>query len=708
MKRVYTKTLVAIIMAFAGVFIILYHQKIQNESIKKTEFVRGVFTKINLDITSIQYNILKSNYYLYYNNDTFNIKTNDIKVLLKNLLTDRYINKKTHKKTIKKISQLINELKKFDRDISYFLTQNSMLKNSNTILPKYFIKVSNLLNDNLPNEKKARNLLTKINFSLFIMKNGVDKTFIGGLKKHTLELKKILPYIKDRKKRVSLDTIIKHLQIFIHVFPEYSKTLNKILNSNIQNKVLGLEEIYLKESMKELKIVNQLDNFLLILYLGGILVILYFIFYSEKENRLLQQLYKKLQTSILRDHLTNLKNKKSFDIDYKNIENPVLILINIDKFSHINDFYGIKIGDLVLYESSKIIKKFSSTLNNSDAYRFSGDEFGILYECKENCEIEQISNDIINYFETNSLIIEDISINISVSIGANTGKDKLFEKAEIALMRARKSTRRRFFIYNDSLDMSKKIEQNIHSIKRLKDAIATNNIIPYFQPIVDIEKNKIIKYEALARLRDKDKRILSPFFFIDVALESKLSGVITIMMLENVIKVAKKNTYSYSINFSADDILDPQDSKKILEILEKNLQIANRITFEILESHEIRDEEYDIIVEFTKKLKSFGCEIAIDDFGSGYSNFEKLLKLDIDLLKIDGNIIKDIDKNKNSELILKTMINFAKNANIKVVAEFVHSKTVFEKIKEYKCDYAQGYYLGEPSPIPQNKILNTG
>ncbi len=702
-----TKTIIAIIMAIAGVFIILYHQKVQNDTIKNNEQIRGIFTKINLNLTNIQYNILRSNYYLYYNNDEILKNGKSIHKLIEKLLNNEILKNETHKQTYRKIKKMKEDLKIFEKNIFAFLSLNAVLKNSNTILPRYSMQTNRMLDKKNPLEAKAINTLVNVNFSLFIMKNSMDKNFIKQLKKYNIKLKKILENITDSNKKRHIKIITKHLDIFIINFPKYSKILDKILNTKLTKELQDIENTYMTESARELKKVNQLDNFLLLLYLMGIVIILYFIFKSEREKSLLQSLYTKLKESYIKDHLTGLKNKKGFDLDLEKMgDNPSIILINIDKFSHINDFFGIEIGDSVLMVCAKIIKNFSEKLENSSAYRFGGDEFGILFECDKNCNLLDISQEIIEYFENNTLNIQNIPIDISVSIGINSGKDKLFEKAEVALIRARKSTRRRYFLYDESLDMTKKIKENLESIKRLKNAISKDNIIPYFQPIVDTQSKKIIKYEALARLRDENGKILSPFFFIDAAYEAKLSGVITMIMLKNVLKIAKDTDMNFSINFSTDDILDSQDSKNILNLIDSHREIADKITFEILESEDIQDRDYEAIIEFITKIKSYGCEVAIDDFGSGYSNFEKLLKLDIDLLKIDGTLIKNIDKDKNAELIVKTMINFSKNAGIRVVAEFVHSKEVLAKLKELDIDYVQGYYLGEPKPKPETKILH--
>ena len=122
--------------------------------------------------------------------------------------------------------------------------------------------------------------------------------------------------------------------------------------------------------------------------------------------------------------------------------------------------------------------------------------------------------------------------------------------------------------------------------------------------------------------------------------------------------------------------------------------IAPWIIFELLESEGI--ENYKEVMSFIEDVKSYGAKIAIDDFGSGYSNFERIVELQIDFLKIDGSLIKNIHQNDDMKIITKTIVNFAKELGIKTVAEFVHSKEVLKEVEALGVDYAQGFYIGKP------------
>lgn len=141
-------------------------------------------------------------------------------------------------------------------------------------------------------------------------------------------------------------------------------------------------------------------------------------------------------------------------------------------------------------------------------------------------------------------------------------------------------------------------------------------------------------------------------------------------------------------------MLDPQTVQFILDKLEHS-GIAKRVIFEILESEGI--ENFEEVRQFIDKVKQWGGRIAIDDFGSGYSNFAYILNLQVDFIKIDASLIKNIDTDKNSRIIVETIVDFAKRLGIKTVAEFVHSKEVFETVKEIGIDFSQGFYFHKPS-----------
>jgi len=250
-------------------------------------------------------------------------------------------------------------------------------------------------------------------------------------------------------------------------------------------------------------------------------------------------------------------------------------------------------------------------------------------------------------------------------------------------------------VYDNSMSLDKEYENNMLWTKKIKKAIADDRIVVFFQPIINNKDCKTNRYESLIRLIDEDDKVISPYFFLDIAKKAKLYKQLTQIVIQKSFEAFRENSFEFSINLSIDDILDKEINAFILKML-NIYNMSQRVIFEIVESESI--ENFDEIQKFIKSVKKYGCRIAIDDFGTGYSNFEYLMRLDPDFIKIDGSIIKEILDNKNSEIITSVIVDFAKKMDIQVVAEFVENKEIFDKVKELGIDKSQGYYFSEPKP----------
>lgn len=250
-------------------------------------------------------------------------------------------------------------------------------------------------------------------------------------------------------------------------------------------------------------------------------------------------------------------------------------------------------------------------------------------------------------------------------------------------------------VYDPSLLLNEECENNVKWTKKIQTAIRQDKIIPYYQPIVDNATGEYSKYEALVRLIDEEDKVISPFFFLEIAKRTKHYGTITQKVLEKSFEYFKECDLSVSVNLTIKDIMEPQTQKIIFDLLEK-FGIGERVVFEIVESEGI--ENFESVIGFIKSAKECGCKIAIDDFGTGYSNFEYLLKLKADFIKIDGSLIKNLHKDHEAKILVSTIVNFSKQLGMQTIAEFVSDEKTFEIVKEMGIDYSQGYYFGEPKP----------
>jgi EAL domain-containing protein (putative c-di-GMP-specific phosphodiesterase class I) len=199
-------------------------------------------------------------------------------------------------------------------------------------------------------------------------------------------------------------------------------------------------------------------------------------------------------------------------------------------------------------------------------------------------------------------------------------------------------------------------------------------------------------------MEDEDGNIILPFFFLDVAKKTKKYFDITKIVIAQSFEMFKDKDVEFSVNLSIMDILEPRIFNYILMMLKK-YDIGSKVVFEIVESEYI--ENFQTVINFIDEVKKYGCKIAIDDFGTGYSNFAYLIKLKADYLKIDGSLIKNINTDQNSYLVVLTIVEFAKKLGMQTIAEFVENEHIFKIVKELGIDYSQGYHF---SP-PQKKLI---
>jgi len=396
------------------------------------------------------------------------------------------------------------------------------------------------------------------------------------------------------------------------------------------------------------------------------------------------------------DKLTGLPNRISLLKSLDEEVGKVIILLNIDDFTAINDFYGHVIGDKVLKKLAALLK-IEVELHGGRLYKLPSDEFAIIKELNHDIEeIEKVLKEILRIIEEKEFLIEDHYANIQVTLSAafiNKDGNGLIN-ADMALKNAKKSGKA-YTIFQEDLELAKEYAKNINIAKQIKNAINNDRIVPYYQPIFDMKSGKVKKYEALIRLIDDDGEVLSPYYFLEISQKIKLYHKLTEIMVEKTFSYFSQREESFSINLAFSDILNEKTRSFIFD---KMIQydIADQLTIEILETQAYVEKK--IVQDFIQDIYRYGASIAIDDFGSGYANFEHLSSIQSDFVKIDGSLIKNIDKSDNSRLIVETIVSFVKKIDKKIVAEFVHNKAVYDVVKSLGIDYIQGYYLGEPKP----------
>ncbi len=218
--------------------------------------------------------------------------------------------------------------------------------------------------------------------------------------------------------------------------------------------------------------------------------------------------------------------------------------------------------------------------------------------------------------------------------------------------------------------------------------------MPFFQPIISNSSGKIVKYECLARVEDEGE-IISPIHFLESARRSGLMGNLTRSMINKCFKLFSGNEIEFSLNIANEDLLD-HTFIDFLTMKQKHYNInPQHVILEILEDIIISDVN-PLPLQNLHILKKLGYKLALDDFGTNRSNFNRLEAIRVDILKIDGQFIQGIDTNEKNQYIVKMITNMAKKMHIEVIAEFVETGQEYEMVKNIGVDYSQGYYFNKP------------
>jgi EAL domain-containing protein (putative c-di-GMP-specific phosphodiesterase class I) len=322
-----------------------------------------------------------------------------------------------------------------------------------------------------------------------------------------------------------------------------------------------------------------------------------------------------------------------------------------------------------------------------------------LKDCEKSIsDIIQYIKNFRNNINNGKIHIESINHNLSILVSFAYGKNA-FEDAKAGIKQLIKI--KQDFIIANGLREKEQIEaiKQIEKFNLLREAIDSYNIVSYFQPIVNNKTKKIDKYESLVRLVDSNDKVLSPALFLDSAKQGKYYSQITSIVLKNSFEALYSTQMIISINLSVLDIMQTKTQEEFFGLLRQHESQAHRIIIELTEDENIKDTK--VVKEFIEEVRKYNVQIAIDDFGVGLSNFSRILQYQPDYIKIDGSLIRNIDKDRLAKNMVETIVDFAKKANIKTVAEFVENEKIFDILCDLGVDYSQGYYFGKAELLPK-------
>lgn len=412
--------------------------------------------------------------------------------------------------------------------------------------------------------------------------------------------------------------------------------------------------------------------------------------------------YYKIRKELIIDDLTSVYKKKYLEefFDKNRLEDYDVMLLDIDEFKEVNQKFGYEFGDMILKEFTQTL--LSALSPDAIVVRTVGAEF-LVVSPKLESTVEVQAQKIFDRLKEKKYLIGNEIQYLTVSMSAmsipenSTSVQNIERLLDEKLLEVKSKGKNALAILSEE-ELS---GVNYNNIDYIKEALEEERLICLYQPIYETETKKIMKYEALVRLIDKEdpEKLIMPFHFMKLIKGTSQYIKMSKLVLQEVFNTLKRyEDLEISVNVDLDDLDNADMMKLITHNLYENRMIANRLTFEILEDHEVKDHEK--VMFYLQQLKAFGSKIALDDFGSGYASYSYLIKLNIDILKIDGSIIKELKYSPDhAKTVIRSIRELAESFQYDLVAEFVSDEEIYNIIKDLGIQYVQGYYLGEPKPI---------
>lgn len=410
------------------------------------------------------------------------------------------------------------------------------------------------------------------------------------------------------------------------------------------------------------------------------------------------------------DALTDLPNRfhfnKSLNLSLQSYDHSLcLMYLDLDNFKSINDTLGHPIGDKLLQQ---VAERLKACLQRQDMVaRLGGDEFAVIIQNGDEKIYHAIANRIIEQLSTPFQIDEhDVIIGCSIGIAiADDNADTpeiLLRNADLALYSAKSNGRNRSEKYILGMDESARYRRLLEM--DMRGALAKNEIILHYQPIVDLNIEETIGYEALIRWNHPERGVVMPDQFIPVAEETGL----IVQLGEWAIRKAMDDmtrwpeTRNLSINLSPAQMRSPSLMVTIVNMLARTNIAPSRICLEITETVLMQDSEANLITLY--KLRNLGLKIALDDFGTGYSSLNYLRSFPFDKIKIDRCFVDEIDSSEDCQAIIKSIVDLANSLGITTAAEGVEREEQIQYLRDRGCLEAQGYLYSKA--VPQNELSN--
>ena len=379
-----------------------------------------------------------------------------------------------------------------------------------------------------------------------------------------------------------------------------------------------------------------------------------------------------------------------------------VIMLDLDRFKHVNDVLGYRFGDLVL---NRVAERLTQQIVRGDdlVARLGGDEFAVLLRHGDAALAESVAQRIHSAFDV-PLKLEEHTVDMGAGIGIACWPDHggdadiLLSRAEVAMYAAKRRTQGPL-TYHAAIDAAS--AQTLSLLSELRHAVDRGELRLFLQPKLSLETGRVGGAETLVRWMHPQRGLVAPSEFIPFAEQTGFIRTLTIWVFEEAARhwqtlQAQGQQLVLSVNLSTRDLLDQDLPAKFDALLVKHRVPAEAFCLEITESAIMDDPQRALAT--LNRLSALGFRLSIDDFGTGYSSLAYLKRLPVDELKIDKSFVMSMEKDLDDAKIVRSTIDLAHNLGLTVVAEGVESAKVWDALRDLECDEAQGYHMGKPMP----------
>jgi len=410
------------------------------------------------------------------------------------------------------------------------------------------------------------------------------------------------------------------------------------------------------------------------------------------------------------DPLTGLINRRAFyevmDQIFSDPEGPdatrYVALIDLDRFKPVNDQHGHAAGDAALCASAERMREEAGA--GGAVARLGGDEFVLVFgPAMDAASVERTARRILRSV-AKPIPFEGRQLSVGASLGlvqwdAARGLTEMMRRADHALFQAKSNGRGQFAWYDADADRQTRDRAEIAA--DLKEAVAHQEIVPYFQPIVKIGNTELVGFEVLARWHHPTRGDIPPTIFIEIAEDSGLIGELGMSILRKACAQALDwpEILGMSFNVSPIQFVEQELVAQIKQVLDETGFDPRRLTIEITESSVIDD--FSAAAQKIEALKALGIKIALDDFGTGYSSLACLRSLPFDRLKIDRSFVTDVSEQEQSQKIVNGILSLASGLNLEVTAEGIETIEDLTYLQKQSCSLGQGFFFEKPVPAEQ-------